>query len=169
MAGQLLQEPPLRGIVSVAGGKREGHSCSSGIRSSHVKSGIPPDSGLADALRAVFLECPCRRDAPYAGAVAPAAGARTRGPGCLSSTTGSCACRQRASGRNVPASLATSSLARPRREWRGHLQVRKADTARCPGSSGAMRSYWTCVSSTCLVLRIVQAENMDKEYSMPHP
>ncbi len=34
-----------------------------------MKLGVPSAPGLADALDAVFLEPPCRRDAPYAGAV----------------------------------------------------------------------------------------------------
>jgi len=54
--------------VSVAGGEREGYSCS-GIRGSRLKPGVPPAPGLANALRTVFSGRPCRRGAPCAGAV----------------------------------------------------------------------------------------------------
>jgi len=148
---QPLQEPPpLRGIVRIAGGEREGDGCP-GIRGNPMKPGVPFAPGPADALGTVFSRAPvpsgctlcgcCRGPGPRpgSGSPAPAAGARTRGPERRSSTTGSCACRRCARCRSAPAGHATCSR--------------------------AMRPYCSGVSSTCLLLRNVSTENTGSKYT----
>ena len=53
----------LRGVVRVARREGEGDRRSS-IRGNHMNLGVPSAAGLADGLRPVFFEPPCRPGAP---------------------------------------------------------------------------------------------------------